>query len=91
MAKVKVSVDLENGSQYQIVIKIGDQVLHFQESGSETIDLDPKVYVAKIAGFQDPTNLDSSVFVEFKQGKTVLNNITITDRKFIKPLFVEVN
>ena len=91
MAKVKVNVRLELGSQYQIVIKIGGQLLHFQDTGSQTVDLDSKVYVAKIAGFQDPTNTDSSVLVEFKQANTVLNSITIDDRKFIKLLFVDVN
>jgi hypothetical protein len=91
MAKVKINVQLEEGSQYQIVIKIGDNVLHFQDSGSETIELDSRTYVAKIAGFQDAANTDSTVFVEFKQGNTVLNDITITDRKFIKLLFVDVN
>lgn len=91
MAKVKIKAVLEEGSQYQVIIKIGGQVLHFEESGTQTIDLEPKVYVAKIAGFQDPINTDSSVFVEFKQGTEVLNDITITERKFIKLLFVEVN
>lgn len=91
MSRVKVNVLLENGSQYQVVIKIGGQVLHFEDSGSQIIDLDPRVYIAKIAGFQDPTNLQSTVFVEFKQGNTLLNSITIDDRKFIKPLLVEVN
>ena len=91
MAKVKVNVRLELGSQYQIIIKIGGQVLHFQDTGSQTVDLDSRFYVAKIAGFQDPTNTDSTVFVEFKQANTVLNSITINDRKFIKLLNVDVN
>ncbi len=91
MAKVKVNVRLELGSQYQIIIKIGGQVLHFQDTGSQTVDLDSRFYVAKIAGFQDPTNTDSTVFVEFKQANTVLNSITINDRKFIKLLNVDIN
>lgn len=91
MAKVKVSVKLEEGSQYQVVIKIGEEVLHFEDSGSETIDLIEKVYMAKIAGFQDPTNINSTVFVEFKKGIKLLNSITISERKFIKLLLVDVN
>lgn len=91
MAEVKVNVSLEKGSQYQVVIKIGNEVLHFEDSGSEVIDLPVKTYVAKIAGFQDPTNTDSMVSVEFKQGSDVLNSIQILDRKFIKLLLVPLN
>ncbi|MDX1936771.1 MAG: hypothetical protein SFU21_06630 [Flavihumibacter sp.] len=91
MPNIRVNVTLELGSQYQIVIKIGDHVLHFEESGSETIALDSRTYVAKIAGFQDPSNPASTVGVEFKKGSTVLNSINISDRKFIKLLFVNVN
>lgn len=91
MPNIKVSVRLELGSQYQIVIKIGGQVLHFQDTESQMVNLGSKYYVAKIAGFQDPTNTDSNVFVEFKQGNTVLNTISIDERKFIKLLSVDVN
>jgi len=91
MPTVRVNVRLELGSQYQIIIKIGGQVLHFQDSGSQTISLDSRFYIAKIAGFQDPTNTNSTVFVEFKQASTVLNSITIDERKFIKLLNVDVN
>ncbi|HVI46370.1 MAG TPA: hypothetical protein VM802_15960 [Chitinophaga sp.] len=89
MAKVNVDVKLELGSNYQVVIGIGGNVLHFKESGRQTVDLDPKVYVATIAGFQDP-NTESTVAVTFKQGSKVLNSITIEDPKFIKKLFVTV-
>jgi hypothetical protein len=91
MAKVKVNVILKDGDQYQIVIKVGGQTLHFRESGSQTIELDSKNYRTLIAGFQDPTNTDSTVEVEFKQGNQRLNDIVITERKFIKSLDITVN
>jgi len=90
MAKVKIIVELKNGDDYQIIIKIGDQTFRFKESGSKTIDLDPKKYIALIGGFQDPDDLDSTVHVEFRQKNKLLNETTITQRSFIKPLLVEV-
>ncbi len=91
MKKINIKLTLRDGEGCQIVITAGDQTLNFMSSGTQTIKLEPKRYTALIAGFQDPAATEGpSVFVEFKQGTTTLNSITITDQNFIKPLRITV-
>jgi hypothetical protein len=89
MAKVNISATLRDGDQCQIVVKVGGQTLHFRNSGTQTIDLEPKQYRALVAGFQDP-DFESTIEVEFKQGNKRLNNIVITEKKFIKAVDIIV-
>ena len=91
MAKIKVRLTLKDGEGCQIVIKVGNQTIDFQNSGTKTIELDPKRYTALIAGFQDPASTDSNVKIEFLQDQNLLNDITISESSFIRPLRVTVN
>lgn len=90
MAKVKVKLTLKDGEGCQLVIKIGGQTLDFQGSGTKTVELDPKRYTALIAGFQDPGSTDPTAKIEFSQDQQLLNEITISESSFIKPLRVVV-
>lgn len=90
MPKVSVKLLLKNSEGCQMVIKISNETLHFQHSGTQTVDLPAKSYIALIAGFLDPAAENPSALVEFKQGTKLLNSIIITDDKFIKPLKVNV-
>lgn len=91
MSKVTVKVTLYNGEGCQMVVKIGNQTLQFHQSGSQSVELEPKNYIALIAGFLDPSATDPSVLIEFKQGTTLINSILIEEDHFIKPLKVNVN
>ncbi len=90
MAKVKVKLTLKDSEGCQLVIKIGGQTLDFQGGGTKTVELDPKRYTALIAGFQDPGSTDPIAKIEFLQDQQLLNEITITESSFIKPLRVVV-
>lgn len=89
--KIKIKTELRDGNAYQAIVRIGDEVLHFPESDEQIIDLAPRKYSASVAGFQDPSNDDSEVTVTFLKNDTILKQITISDRTFIKLFFVNVN
>ena len=90
MANINVITTLQNGSQCQIVVKVGGKTLHFKNSGTQSIQLNNQNYRALIAGFLEPGRTDSTVKVVIKQGTSVLNSIEISESKFIKYLDINV-
>ncbi|MBI2729216.1 MAG: hypothetical protein HYX40_00415 [Sphingobacteriales bacterium] len=90
MSKINVKVLLQDSEGCQIVIKVGDETIHFQESGSKSVELEPKRYTALIAGFQDPAADVATINVKFIQSGNILNETDITEDKFIKSLRIQV-
>jgi hypothetical protein len=88
MPNVTIRVSLKNSEGCKIVVKIGGKMLDFANSGTKTENLPPKAYIALIAGFLDPAAENPSAVIEFKQGASILNSITINEGSFIKPLKV---
>lgn len=79
MAQVKISTEVTGGTGVGVFISVGDHVLHFTSSGSQTVELEPQYYVAQVAG-SEPS--DANIIIKFKQGNRVLKEASFSESVF---------
>jgi len=79
MAKIKVKVTMQNGAGLGLFVKVDNTNLFFDKSGTQTIDLDPNVYISTIGG-HEPSS--ANVKIEFIQESMVIGS-----QSFATPIF----
>ncbi|HEX7844921.1 MAG TPA: hypothetical protein VF476_03910, partial [Chitinophagaceae bacterium] len=64
MATITLNVEMRSGTGFGVWVTINNQTFHFTESGSNTITLLSKTYVATVGGHEPTT---ATVLVSFIQ------------------------
>ena len=70
---------MQNGSGFGLFVRAGGQMLFFDSSATQTIDLAPEAYTATVGG-HEPSS--ASVKIEFIQGNTVTGSQTFSTPQF---------
>lgn len=63
MATVDVNVSMQSGTGLGMFFKVGTQVLYFDQSGVQSMDLAPGGYVASVVG-HEPSGANVTIKVE---------------------------
>ena len=79
MALVNVTVTMSNGTGLGLFIKVDNNVLHFNGSGVQTINLIPQSYIATVGGHEPSSATTVIDFVE--------NGSSIGSQSFSTPTF----
>lgn len=79
MAQVDVKVTMENGAGMGVFIRIDELNLFFNREETQTVDLDPKYYVATVGG-HEPSS--AKVKIEFIEGGRVIGQQSFSTPTF---------
>jgi hypothetical protein len=79
MKRIEVKVQMNDGTGFGIFIKVDNNNLFFDRSGSQFVDLSPNSYISTVGG-HEPTN--ASVAISFLQDGNIKGG-----QEFSTPVF----